>query len=176
MKAIIGIALVVGFILSVAAALVYLTSPRMYVQPHFRTYQRVAPPLPEGVVVAGPAPAGPTSIGQRIPLPSVDEAKSLANPEAATAESLARGKVYYAYYCVFCHGEKGDGNGPVGESYTPIPTDLRADKLRTYSDGQLYRAMLTGIGHDPVLDYTVLPEHRWHLVNYVRALSAESQK
>jgi len=156
------IAIIAGAIVSAIALFIYHTGPRMYVQPHVRTYQRAAPLLPDGVV---PVDAWP-------PIPSADEAKTLANPIPATEDNRACGKVYYEYYCVFCHGDKGDGNGPVGQSYTPIPTDLRSPKVQAYSDGQVLRSMLLGNGHEPVLDKVVLPEHRWYLVHYVRALGA----
>ena len=90
---------------------------------------------------------------------------------ADTAADRARGKVYYDYYCVFCHGDKGDGNGPVGESYVPVPADLRAAKIQAYADGELLRAMLVGTGHEPVLGRVVHPEHRWYLVLYVRSMT-----
>ena len=32
---------------------------------------------------------------------------------------LAIGKNVYGYYCAFCHGTDGAGNGPVGRSYVP---------------------------------------------------------
>jgi hypothetical protein len=35
----------------------------------------------------------------------------------------------------------------------------------------LLRMMLTGAGHEPVLGYTVLPEHRWYLVLFLRSLA-----
>ena len=162
MRILAAITVIAGGIAGTIAAVIYLTSPRMYVQPHVRAYQRAVPPLPAGIV---PVDSWP-------PIPSADEAKTVANLVPASAESQARGKIYYEYYCIFCHGDKGDGNGPVGESYTPIPTDLRSDKIKGYSDGQLFRTMLTGIGHEPVLERVVLPEHRWYLVQYVRTLGA----
>jgi mono/diheme cytochrome c family protein len=157
---------VAGLIVGSLAAYVYLTSPRMYVQPHIRAYQTNAPLLPEGVV---PVNAWPK-------LPSEEEARTLVSPVQASAETRAWGKTYYQYYCVFCHGELGDGNGPVGHSYVPKPADLRAPKIQAYADGQICRTMLTGTGHEPVLDKVVLPEHRWYLVQYVRELGASVPK
>ena len=107
--------------------------------------------------------------------PTTQEAATVRNPlfvdRAPTAADYARGKVYYDSYCVFCHNANGDGQGPVGQSFVPFPADLRTARVRAYSDGQLLRAMLTGPGHEPVLAYTVHPEHRWYLVLYVRSLA-----
>jgi mono/diheme cytochrome c family protein len=113
-------------------------------------------------------PAGVVPVDLESPLPTADDASRLRNPLPATKENIARGKVYYNYYCVFCHGEQGDGAGPVGEAYVPVPADLRSRKILAYSDGQMLRAMLLGEGHAPVLQRTVYPEHRWYLVLYVR--------
>jgi hypothetical protein len=78
--------------------------------------------------------------------------------------------MYYGYYCVFCHGETGRGDGLVGRSYVPRPTDLTAPSVQNLSDGALYGAMLAGTGHEPVLGYVVLPEALWYIVAYVRHL------
>lgn len=149
-----------------AVGYIMLSGPRMYEQPHIRAYQAELPRLPAGVVPVA------SSV---VPLPSAREAGSIASPVPATPANVARGKVYYQYYCVFCHGDRGDGNGPVGESYVPVPADLRSKKIAAYSDGQLLRAMLLGTGHEPVLERTVLSEHRWYLVLYARTFARPSE-
>ena len=114
--------------------------------------------------------AGSVTVTTPDRLPSAAKAGDLKNPLLPSAVNLAAGTVYYHYYCVFCHGEKGDGNGPVGNSYTPRPADLRSRRIAGYSDGQLLRAMLTGLGHEPVLGRVVAPGHRWQLALFVRSL------
>jgi mono/diheme cytochrome c family protein len=119
-----------------------------------------------------PPPAGAVPITDAFPpLPPPREARSLTT-RPATPRDLAAGQVYYQFYCAFCHGIAGDGQGPVGLSFVPFPADLRTQKVRGMSDGEILRAMLTGAGHEPVLEHTVLPQHRWPLVHYVRGLSA----
>ena len=156
--------IIVLVVLSVACYLLF-TGPRMYVTPHVRAYQAVMPPTPRGSVPVASA---------RVPLPTPEEAESLANPVEPTAENLSRAKVYYGYYCIFCHGAAGAGNGPVGESFFPNPADLRAAKVRRLSDGKLLRACFTGVGHKNVMDRVVPAEWRWHLVLYVRELGKEA--
>ncbi len=145
--------------------------PRMRMQPNVRTWQAEVPPLPAGVVPAETPDAAPNGKA-----PAAETAAALASPAPASAESVARGRIYYQYYCVFCHGEAGDGNGPVGHSYVPKPSDLRAPKITGYSDGQMLRAMLVGVGHEPVLEKVVPDEHRWPLVHYLRTLETSPQK
>lgn len=139
---------------------VLYNGPRMREQLHVRAFQTIAPLPPKGTMTVQP--------GEK--LPSGAEAAALENPLSGSRGEVGRGKVYYQYYCIFCHGEGGAGNGPVGESYTPVPADLRTARVAGYGDGQLLRAMLTGIGHEPVLEQVVPARHRWYLVLYVRAL------
>lgn len=152
-----------GFVVGGLFLYQFLYAPRMKNQPHLRAYEAIMPPPPPGSVPLSPLPA----------LPSAEEVSQRSNPLPPTAGNIARGKVYYAYYCLTCHGEHGDGNGPVGQSYMPVPADLRTPKIREYDDGRLLRAMLAGTGHEPVLPRVVPPEHRWHLVLFLRNLKAE---
>lgn len=80
------------------------------------------------------------------------------------------------YYCVACHDEGGRAPGPVGRSYVPLPTSLRTQKIAEYGDGELLRAMRTGVGHEPVLGRVIRESHRWPLVVYLRQLGAERTK
>ena len=142
-------------------------NPHMKYQAHLRAYDAQMPLPPDGAVPITPS-------GYEVP--TTQQAKSLKNPlTSPSAADFARGQVYYQYYCVFCHGDQGDGQGLVGESYVPRPADLRTPRVQGMSDGQLLRAMLTGYGHEApdgksVLGYTIPPEHRWYLLTYVREL------
>lgn len=159
-KAMAALVLVAGLVAAGMFGLVLYKGPRMTVQHHFRAYQTVQPPPVEGAV--------PVHMPEQ--LPTEDEAASARNPIAVTDGNRERGRIYYDYYCAFCHGKEGAGNGPVGESYVPAPADLRSRRIAGYDDGKLLRAMLMGIGHEPVLERVVPPKHRWYLVLYVRSL------
>ncbi|OPY89558.1 MAG: hypothetical protein A4E73_02992 [Syntrophaceae bacterium PtaU1.Bin231] len=137
------------------------TGPQMQHQIHIRAYEQRMPLPPSGAVPVEPD-------GQA--LPSARQAATRERPVPDTPDNRARGKVYYEYYCIFCHGESGQGNGPVGNGYMPKPTDLRDPKVLRKSDGELFVSMLTGPGHEPVLSRVIPQGHRWYLVLYVRAL------
>jgi hypothetical protein len=143
------------------------TGPRMRTQINIRPFQAQMPAIPEGAVPV---------VDTIERLPDEQQAKMLSNPLEKTPANYARGKVYYGYYCVFCHGETGAGDGPVGYSYVPAPSNLRSAKVESLSEGRLLRAILTGTGHDPVLERVVPPEHRWYLELYTRSLAAEDKK
>ncbi len=95
---------------------------------------------------------------------------ALQNPIAATPESGAEGKQRYFYYCVQCHGSAADGNGTVGQSFAPLPSNLGSPPVQQQSDGMLFAKMSLGYLRHPPLWYTVAEEHRWALVNYIRTL------
>lgn len=140
------------------------TGPHMIAQPHVLSFERKMPLPPEGIV--------PVERDYKTP-PSPARAAALENPLPVTKENISRGKVYYGYYCLFCHGENGNGHGPVGQSYMPRPVDLRASGIREEKDGILLRKMLMGPGHEPVLSRVIPPDHRWYLVLYIRTLGIE---
>lgn len=157
------IALAIALPLAFAALFLFVLyeAPRMTVQHHIRDFQMIMPAPAAGTV--------PVTLPER--LPTASEAAKLKNPLQPTPQNYAAARVYYTYYCVFCHGDYGDGNGPVGQSYVPRPADLRSERVARYGDGELLLAMMTGIGHEPVLERVVPPEHRWYLVSYVRSLA-----
>ncbi len=118
--------------------------PHMIDQPKLAAYDAAMPLPPVGAVsVEDDSP----------PLPTPEEAAGMTNPLAAGGrvpqDAVARGKVYYQYYCLACHGPTGDGRGPVAESFFPVPRDLGTPRIAAMSDGQLLLAMLTGDGHKP---------------------------
>jgi mono/diheme cytochrome c family protein len=148
-------------ILAVAGYVLYLmfSGPRMRVEPKILPYQALMPAVPAGVV--------PVVWTQKPDLESV------RNPVADTEAARRVGQAYYRDYCAFCHGQAGHGDGPVGRSYVPTPTDLTAPAVQGLADGALYRGMLTGIGHTPVLDYVVDPNAPWYIIHYMRSLRGD---
>ncbi|MBU5611908.1 c-type cytochrome [Geomonas azotofigens] len=142
---------------------ILVRGPRMTVQHHVREFQMVLPAPAPGTVSVTPRPDR---------APGEAEAAALVNPVPATPVAITQGRVYYGYYCAFCHGDTGAGDGPVGNSYVPRPADLRLPRIAAYGDGQLLRAMLTGTGHEPVLERVVPPGHRWPLVRFLRSLGS----
>ena len=149
-----------GLLLGVCACgLVALSScfPRMREQPSLKPFERSMPAMPAGTVSREGAD----------PVSSPDESQK---PPMTDPKTLAQGKLYYGYYCAMCHGEDGRGRTPVGEAYWPRPTDLTSPQVQTQTDASLYRGMLTGVGHAPVMPSTVARDRRWPIVAHVRTL------
>jgi hypothetical protein len=138
--------------------------PRMRDQPSIKPHERDLPEAPEHQV-PWESPVAP-------PL-SEAEATAMQNPVSPTGEAVSLGRIYYGYYCLMCHGEKGNGEGPVGASYVPLPTDLTSVDVLGQPDGELARAMVMGRGHEPVLETTVSLEKRWYILHYMQKLAVE---
>ncbi len=152
-KYVIGIIIGLVIVSGVAISLL-LTGPHMDNAGYLRTYETRAM-LPPIHSVPIEKPAG---------FPSISEKNPLEN----TPANFNRGKIYYDYYCVFCHGINLDGNGPVGKSYIPKPADLKVDSILNKSDGQYLKNMITGTGHSPVLERVIPDKYWWYLVLYVK--------
>lgn len=153
------IGLPVGGLLGIGGALwVYFAGPHMYRQINMRTFEAALPGPPPGSLPRSLTPAEQT-VSAIAPVPE------------PTPEALERGRVYYSYYCTFCHGQQGRGDGPVGASYVPSPPDFHALSLVGYDEAKLRTAMLRGKGHAPVLERVVPPAAIPFLSLYVRHLA-----
>ncbi len=101
-------------------------------------------------------------------------------PAALTVDAklLARGQERYTIYCQPCHGAVGDGNGitkQYGMGATPSYADDRRLKL---SGGEIFDTITNGsVLNKNMLPYAdkLVPEDRWAVVAYVRALQRAQQ-
>lgn len=100
------------------------------------------------------------------------EAAQVQNPVKPTAESLAQGKKYYGYDCVFCHGENGDGKGEVAISEKMnLKNWTDPSALNGQTDGTLFYIIKNGKGQMPPEGDRVKAPEIWNMVNYIRSLS-----
>ena len=83
-----------------------------------------------------------------------------------------RGRAVYFTFCAQCHGPHYDGQGTVGQSFTPLPTDLRAAVVQEKPAGLLFHTVSYGIpgGRQPALDTTIPIPDRWCVVAFIRSL------
>jgi len=104
-------------------------------------------------------------------------------PERPTndAQSVAAGKAVYDTYCWTCHGERGEGNGPVAPYLLPRPRDftIASYKLRTTESGQLpthedlYRTLTLGLPGTamPAWKTTLTEDERWQVIAYIETFA-----
>jgi mono/diheme cytochrome c family protein len=108
------------------------------------------------------------------------EAVLRATPGAALKSPLnakdpavvARGKAVYFTFCAQCHGVNYDGNGTVGQSFMPLPTDFRTPAVQSKPMGELFKSVSYGIpgGRQPPLETTITIDDRWSVVAFIGSL------
>ena len=75
--------------------------------------------------------------------------------------------------CVMCHGRKGDGRGPLGDSFDPRPRNFACSKtVNGIPDGQLHWIIKNGSPGTSMRSYAYLTDDEiWQLVIYLRSLA-----
>ena len=96
-------------------------------------------------------------------------ATRLRNPIPYNAENMAKGKYLYTAYCYPCHGEKGDGQGPVGAVYGGV-ANYNGAAYKGMTDGHIYHVIVHGKGRMWPHGHQILPRDRWLIVQYVNQL------
>ena len=93
--------------------------------------------------------------------------------DLAAMPAVKRGKAVYFTYCAQCHGNNFDGKGTVGQSFQPLPTNLRSAPVQSKPPGELFKSISYGIpgGRQPALQNTIAIKDRWHVVAFVKSLS-----
>ena len=86
---------------------------------------------------------------------------------ANSASMITNGKELFTAMCQHCHGEKGDGNGPMVTSgaYVGVPNYAT---LTALSDGQLYYSIYYGKNMMGAHNSLLSKKEIWTLVHYVR--------
>jgi hypothetical protein len=71
-----------------------------------------------------------------------------------------------------CHGKNYDGMGTVGQSFEPLPTDLRSPVVQAMEPSNMFRTISYGIpnGRQPALHGTITFADRWHIIAFVKSL------
>jgi mono/diheme cytochrome c family protein len=128
---------------------------------------RVDRPIPARTVSRDPLRANEALSGQ-----SADGSWIRGFPESipVNAELMAHGQERYSIYCLPCHGALGDGNGITKQYGMGITPTYHDDRLRQMAEGEIYNTITHG--KNTMLPYAdkLLPEERWAVVLYVRAL------
>jgi mono/diheme cytochrome c family protein len=168
MKRILCIALIVAVVGVVAVKAVDLLDltlqvGRMWETPAIKPHERPIPLMTAGVV---PFDAEAAAI-KTTPPESLVSPVPLSDPAV-----IAQGQQGYGYYCIQCHGKYHDGNGTVGQSFAPLPGDLRSSKIQQMAEGRIFHEISYGIpgGRQPALAATISVHERWQIIAYVKSL------
>jgi mono/diheme cytochrome c family protein len=96
-----------------------------------------------------------------------------ASMDLKDPQVIAKGERIYVNFCIHCHGIYHDGNGTVGQSFVPLPGDLRGIRVQNkLSFGKLFHEISYGIpgGRQPPLASTISVTDRWRVIAYVKSL------
>jgi mono/diheme cytochrome c family protein len=141
----------------------YAAAGRMRETPAVRPHEAPIPPMEVGVV--------PVSGGEALLRATPPDA--LVSPlDLKDSAVIETGRKLYGLYCAQCHGPNHDGNGTVGQSFKPLPTDLQSVKVQSLSPGVHFKEISYGVpdGKQPPLATTIAILDRWRIVAYVKSL------
>ena len=96
----------------------------------------------------------------------------------STPPSLTRGAAVYRTNCAGCHGNLGQGDGPLGKGLQPKPANLAdAGALRDQSPLDYFRRISIGVVGTamPAFETRLSPEDRWAAARYATMLRLPSE-
>jgi len=130
----------------------------MEIQPSYRPMENPLPVSARSIPIEGPV--------------SIPNMGAPENPVEADQVSIARGAELFAIHCKMCHGEAGQGNGPIAPFLVDFkPANLTADVVQNKSDGALFLTVTNGVaGRMPALNENLTVRERWDVINFVRTL------
>ncbi len=104
----------------------------------------------------------------------IAEPTHLMNPDDdRSLKKIFEGKKTYTWYCVHCHGKALDGQATVGQSFSPLPKNLKSPRVQEQSDGMLFKSISYGKDRMPALATTVSVPERWGVILYLRAAAVD---
>ena len=122
-------------------------------QESVRTWEKQMPSTPEYTI---PMNGGYQVLAHAQPA-------GLKNPITTSPPSVERGRLAYAYFCIQCHGTNLKGFGSVGQSFSPLPTDLTSNAVLQQTDGELYYKIRWVQKH--LRSYDSFHSDTWSIVN-----------
>lgn len=142
--------------------------PRPQGESRFFADGRADRPLPAGVVSREPVRNDPGLYAGK----AADGSWMRGFPVAVDERLMARGKDRYTIYCSPCHGAVGDGNGITKQYGMGATPSYHDDRLRNMAEGEIFNTITHGSPNGNMQSYAdkLVPEDRWAVVLYVRAL------
>lgn len=138
---------------------------RMWETPAVKPHEDPIPVMAPGVV---------PHIGGEALMRVAHGAAAAVPPDLDNVYAVNGGEKAYFKFCVHCHGKHHDGNATVGQSFQPLPGDLRSARIQSMDAGKIFREISYGIpgGRQPALASTISVHDRWRIVAYVKSLGA----
>lgn len=96
----------------------------------------------------------------------------LVNPYEGQKELLKEGKALYLRFCEHCHGEKGLGDGLVGEVFKGV-TAYTSATVKDKKAGHIFWVITNGKGRMGAHASQISVDDRWKIVTYVQTLQKQ---
>ncbi len=142
-------------------------------QPRYRTYQQsdmFADGASARPLVAGTVPRGESRTDELLYAGTIHGLVADQFPFSITRNDLLRGRQQFDIFCAACHGRTGEGNGMIAQrGFTPPPS-YHLDRLRNAPAGHFFQVISNGQGAMYGYSERIVPEDRWRITAYVRAL------
>lgn len=103
---------------------------------------------------------------------SLITAALVKSPLDSTKAIVDQGKILYGRYCQHCHGNKGMGDGLVGQVYLGIPA-YNTPAIKDKSEGHIFHVITMGKGRMNAHASQVSVTDRWKIVRYVQTLQKQ---
>ena len=94
----------------------------------------------------------------------------LRSPIAMTETTVEQGKELYVRFSDHCHGDKGDGDGPVVNNGGHPPPGAYSGALKDLPEGKIFHVITYGKGMMGSHASQLNKEERWLVVQYVKYL------
>lgn len=104
--------------------------------------------------------------------PAIDQPASPTIPFPITRLELERGQKMFNIYCIQCHGQLGNAEGMVVQRGFIRPPSFHIDRLKQAPDSHFYNVITHGYGAMYRFSDVIVPDDRWRITAYVRALQA----
>jgi len=160
--------LILGFLLT-------LTGCRqdMHDQPRYKSLAasdffadgRSARPMVEGTVARGHLRIDEARYTGKIGGEDIDQF-----PIPIAKADIERGQTRFNIYCTPCHSRVGDGNGMIVLRGFRQAASFYTDKLERAPVGHYFDVISNGFGAMPSYASRILPDDRWRVIAYIRAL------
>ena len=93
------------------------------------------------------------------------------SPVRLDVTSVLTGQRLYNMHCNNCHGLHGHGDGPLAEATSVRPANLTEPHVSWHTHGDMFWWLSHGKGQMPGFEKTMTDQDRWHLINWLIALS-----
>jgi mono/diheme cytochrome c family protein len=133
-----------------------------------------------GSAMSGTPGSGPSGVcpqPRKTPNAPADFRK-MVNPLPVSNANVSAGKKLFQetaqpLACKQCHGEKGDGQGPLGGGLVPPPRNFTCGQMMNdLPDGQLFWIIKKGSPGTGMMAFAGLPDEQvWQLIHYIRTLA-----